>query len=129
MLDHLVQNLNYDDSNALCEKQCFHPQAICHAKSNMLDDKTVQSLADMFKVFGEPSRIKILHTLSQQEMCVCDLADALGMNQSAISHQLRLLRNAKLVKFRKDGKEAWYSLDDDHVISLLCQGLEHIAHK
>ena len=118
-----------DDSKALCEKTCFHPQTICFAKQNMLGEKTVQDLAEMFKVFGEPSRIKILHTLSQQEMCVCDLAESLNMNQSAISHQLRLLRNAKLVKFRKDGKEAWYSLDDDHVIALLCQGLEHITHK
>lgn len=129
MTKDIIKETVEDDSKALCEKFCIHPQTICLAKKNMLEEKTVQDLAEMFKVFGEPSRIKILHTLSQQEMCVCDLAEALNMNQSAISHQLRLLRNAKLVKFRKEGKEAWYSLDDDHVITLLCQGLEHITHK
>ncbi|WP_371381793.1 ArsR/SmtB family transcription factor [Sporomusa aerivorans] len=94
----------------------------------MLDDRRVRELAEMFKILGDPTRIKILHALSRQEMCVCDIAETLGMNQSAVSHQLRTLRAARLVKFRKDGKEAWYSLDDDHVISLMCQGLEHISH-
>lgn len=129
MTGEVIRETAGENEKDLCEKQCFHPQNICLARESMLEEKTVQDLAEMFKVFGEPSRIKILHILSKKEMCVCDLAAALGMNQSAISHQLRLLRNAKLVKFRKEGKEAWYSLDDDHVISLLCQGLEHISHK
>ncbi|MCD8491887.1 MAG: metalloregulator ArsR/SmtB family transcription factor [Geovibrio sp.] len=94
----------------------------------MLDEGTIYDLSEMFKVLSEPSRIRILHALSRQELCVCDLADALGMNQSAISHQLRILRNARLVKFRREGKEAWYSLDDEHVITLMCQGIEHISH-
>lgn len=112
----------------LCEERCFHPQSICLVKKNMLEERTVQDLSEMFKVLGEPSRIRILHALSRQELCVCDLAAALGMNPSAISHQLRVLRNARLVKFRKEGKEAWYALDDDHVITLMCQGIEHISH-
>ncbi|MDY2684852.1 MAG: metalloregulator ArsR/SmtB family transcription factor, partial [Selenomonadaceae bacterium] len=75
------------------------------------------------------TRIKLLSLLvAEDELCVCDIADALHMQQSAISHQLRVLRNARLVKFRKDGKEAFYSLDDDHVIKLMEQGLEHILH-
>ncbi len=112
----------------LCEERCCHPQTICLARAAMLDDRRVQDLAEMFKILGDPTRIKILHALSRQELCVCDIAETLGMNQSAVSHQLRTLRGARLVKFRKDGKEAWYSLDDDHVISLMCQGLEHISH-
>ncbi|WP_233139209.1 ArsR/SmtB family transcription factor [Sporomusa sphaeroides] len=95
----------------------------------MLKDDKVQDLAEMFKILGDPTRIKILHILSRGEMCVCDIAETLGMNQSAVSHQLRTLRGARLVKFRKAGKEALYSLDDDHVISLMCQGLEHISHE
>ncbi|HWR41721.1 metalloregulator ArsR/SmtB family transcription factor [Sporomusa sp.] len=112
----------------ICEQHCIHPQTICLTKAAMLDDNTVQDLAEMFKILGDPTRIKILHALSRHELCVCDIAETLSMNQSAVSHQLRTLRSAKLVKFRKEGKEAWYSLDDDHVISLMCQGLEHVAH-
>ncbi|MCD8568776.1 MAG: metalloregulator ArsR/SmtB family transcription factor [Geovibrio sp.] len=112
----------------LCEERCIHPQTICLVRQNMLDEGTIYDLSEMFKVLSEPSRIRILHALSRQELCVCDLADALGMNQSAISHQLRILRNARLVKFRREGKEAWYSLDDEHVITLMCQGIEHISH-
>lgn len=112
----------------ICEERCIHPQAICLAKSAMLAEGTVQDLAEMFKILGDPTRIKILHALSRQEMCVCDIAETLGMNQSAVSHQLRTLRSARLVKYRKEGKEARYSLDDDHVITLMCQGLEHISH-
>lgn len=113
----------------ICEDCCIHPQAVCLAKAAMLNDDTVQNLADMFKILGDPTRIRILHILSRGEMCVCDIAESLGMNQSAVSHQLRTLRSARLVKFRKAGKEALYSLDDDHVISLMCQGLEHISHE
>lgn len=112
----------------ICEDCCIHPQAVCLAKAAMLNDDTVQDLADMFKILGDPTRIKILHVLTRGEMCVCDIAETVGMNQSAVSHQLRTLRSARLVKFRKEGKEARYSLDDDHVISLMCQGLEHISH-
>ncbi|WP_371363490.1 Transcriptional repressor SmtB [Sporomusa rhizae] len=111
-----------------CEECCIHPQAICLAKAAMLEDNTIQDLSEMFKILGDPTRIRILHALTKGEMCVCDITEALGMNQSAVSHQLRTLRNARLVKFRREGKIAWYSLDDDHVISLMCQGLEHISH-
>jgi DNA-binding transcriptional ArsR family regulator len=112
----------------LCDEKCIHPQSICFIKQNMLDESMVYDLSEMFKAISEPSRIKILHALSRRELCVCDLAEALGMNQSAVSHQLRVLRSARLVKFRKEGKEAWYSLDDDHVVTLMCQGTEHISH-
>lgn len=118
-----------DSERDICEQYCIHPQIIERLKTAILDDSTVLDLAEMFKILGDPTRIRILHALSQQELCVCDIAETLGMNQSAVSHQLRTLRGARLVKYRKEGKEAWYSLDDDHVITLMCQGLEHISHK
>ncbi len=93
-----------------------------------LDDTTSNRLAEVFKVLGDATRIKLLALLTGDEMRVSDIADALSMGQSAISHQLRVLRNARLVKFRKDGKEAWYSLDDDHVVKLMRQGLDHVSH-
>lgn len=93
-----------------------------------LDDQTSQRLAEIFKLLGDPTRIKLLALLTSDEMRVSDIADALRMGQSAISHQLRVLRNARLVKFRKEGKEAWYSLDDDHVVKLMRQGLDHVSH-
>jgi DNA-binding transcriptional ArsR family regulator len=112
----------------LCEQLCEHPQIICRARSAMLSEDKTRKLAETFKVLGDPTRIKILHILANREMCVCDIAATLQMGQSAISHQLRVLRGARLVKYRKDGKSAWYSLDDGHVLSLLSQGLEHVEH-
>lgn len=93
-----------------------------------LDDLASQQLADIFKVLGDRTRIKLLALLSAEEMRVGDIARTLDMGQSAISHQLRVLRSARLVKFRREGKEAWYSLDDDHVVKLLRQGFDHVLH-
>ena len=94
-----------------------------------IDADTAQHLADLFKTLGDPTRIKILSLLTKtDEMRVYDIADSLTMGQSAISHQLRVLRSARLVKFRRDGKEVLYSIDDDHVMKLLGQGLEHVQH-
>lgn len=83
-------------------------------------------LADFFKIFGDPTRIRILQALFITEMCVCDIAATLGINRSAVSHQLKILRTANLVKFRKEGKSAIYSLSDDHVKTILDQGMNHI---
>ena len=94
-----------------------------------IDADTAQHLADLFKTLGDPTRIKILSLLTKtEEMRVYDIADSLTMGQSAISPQLRVLRSARLVKFRRDGKEVLYSIDDDHVMKLLGQGLEHVQH-
>ena len=107
---------NHDD---LCEIHHTHP--------DKLDDATSLELADIFKVLGDKTRIKLLSLLAaEEELCVCDIAESLQMGPSAISHQLRVLRAARLVKFRKAGKEAFYSLDDDHVVKLMRQGLEHV---
>jgi ArsR family transcriptional regulator, lead/cadmium/zinc/bismuth-responsive transcriptional repressor len=113
----------------VCEQLCEHPQAICLAKAEGLTDEDARLVAETFKTLGDATRVKILQMLSRRELCVCDIAAATAMGQSAISHQLRLLRNARLVKYRKDGKMVWYSLDDDHVVDLLAQGIEHIKHR
>lgn len=95
--------------------------------SPMPPEETIQSLADLFKVFGDPTRIRILYTLSAGELCVCDIASVLNMTQSAISHQLRILKGTQLVKFRREGKTVFYSLADSHVETILKQGLEHVC--
>ena len=90
------------------------------------NEETLYRLADLFKVFGDPTRIRILYALSGGELCVCDIAELLGMTQSAISHQLRVLKQMLLVKFRRDGKTVYYSLADAHVATILSQGLDHV---
>ena len=91
------------------------------------NEEVLYRLAELFKVFGDPTRIRILSLLAGQELCVQDIADELSMNQSAISHQLRVLKQSALVKFRRDGKTIYYSLADDHVATIMAQGLEHVC--
>lgn len=91
------------------------------------DIETLYKLADLFKIFGDSTRIRILDTLSRQELCVQDIADELSMTQSAISHQLRILKQADLIKFRREGKAIFYSLADAHVATIMAQGLEHVC--
>lgn len=108
-----------------CDRVCVHTDAVDHVRKNMLTDSAVTGLAEIFKVLGDPTRVRILHALSIDELCVCDIAAILGMSSSAVSHQLRLLRQTKLVRNRKAGKSVYYSLDDDHVRLLMDQGLAH----
>lgn len=93
---------------------------------NNPDDEILYDLADLFKIFGDTTRIKILYSLWQSELCVNDLARNLNMTQSAVSHQLKILRQSKLVKYRRDGKSIFYSLSDNHVVTIMDQGFEHI---
>jgi ArsR family transcriptional regulator len=95
----------------------------------MPDEENLLDLADLFKVFGDSTRVRILCALFQAELCVCDIAALLGMSTSAISHQLRILKQSKLIKNRRDGKVVYYSLDDDHVKNIFNQGLEHVSEK
>lgn len=111
-----------------CDVFCVHPEKVERVKPVMLPPVTVERMAATFKVLGDPTRIRVLDALSREELCVCDLALLLGMSSSAISHQLRVLRHARLVKCRKEGKMAFYSLDDNHVLTLFEQGLEHVGH-
>lgn len=110
-----------------CDIQCIHEDNVKAVKSSMINEARVNSLAETFKTLGDPTRVKILYALLQKELCVCDIAAVIGISDSAISHQLRILRGQKLVKFRRDGKILYYSLDDAHVSTLFEQGLDHIA--
>ena len=94
--------------------------------SQIPEDEVLYDLADLFKIFGDTTRIKILYALRESELCVGDIADLLKMNQSAVSHQLKILKQSKLVKFRREGKTMWYSLADSHVVAIIDQGMEHI---
>lgn len=109
-----------------CDCTVIHEDVVNRVKPNMPPDERLYDLAELFKVFGDTTRVKILWALDESEMCVCDLAVLLNMTQSAVSHQLRVLKQARLVKFRKEGKNVFYSFDDDHVKSIFEQGMYHI---
>ncbi|MDI3533801.1 MAG: ArsR family transcriptional regulator, lead/cadmium/zinc/bismuth-responsive transcriptional [Thermosediminibacterales bacterium] len=111
-----------------CEVICVNSEVVEKVKQNMPDTDELQKLSAVFKALGDPTRIKILHCLKQEEMCVCNISAILEMTQSAVSHQLRVLRNLRIVKYRKEGKMVYYSLDDDHIFSILDEGLNHIKH-
>jgi DNA-binding transcriptional ArsR family regulator len=113
----------------ICRVDFFDPKKVASVRKKLKPEKTLQSLAETFKVLGDPTRIKIIFALSQQELCVCDLANLLGATRSTVSHQLRLLRNMRLVKYRKDGKMVYYSLDDDHIKNLFDEGLKHVEER
>ena len=113
----------------ICKCSRILEEAISNGAHIKIENDMANSVADIFKVFGDPTRIKILHLLITSELCVCDIAETLEMTQSAISHQLRVLKQAGLVKNRKDGKVVYYSLDDDHVLTILTQGIDHVVHK
>ena len=109
-----------------CEFMHVHEEIIDKVVKVMPEEQQLLDLADFFKVFGDSTRIKILYELSQSEMCVCDIANLLQMGQSAISHQLRVLKQMRLVTFRREGKTVFYRLADAHIETILAQGMEHI---
>ena len=109
-----------------CDIFQIHEELVKKAEENILDEDRLKELADFFKVFADTTRLRILSVLFQSEMCVCDLAEVLGMTQSAISHQLRILKQMKLVKNRREGKTVFYSLADGHIQTIMNQGMEHI---
>ncbi|MBE5782762.1 MAG: helix-turn-helix transcriptional regulator [Clostridiales bacterium] len=110
-----------------CEKECIHEELISTVTAEMPDEELLYDLAELYKVFGDSTRIKILYVLFESELCVCDIAQLLGMTQSAISHQLRVLKQSKLVKFRREGKTVFYSLADEHVRTIIGMGMEHLC--
>jgi len=114
-----------------CDEQCMGTLSgdTAAVKSQMITEHTAERLAEVFKALGDPTRIKIIYALSQKELCVHDLTQILNMGQSAISHQLRYLRNLRIVKRRKEGKTVFYSLDDDHVEQIFVQTLQHVTHE
>ena len=109
-----------------CEEVQVHPDILAQAREDMPDEERLYDLAELFKVFGDTTRIRILYVLFESEMCVCDIAELLNMTQSAISHQLRVLKQARLVRSRREGKTVFYFLADDHVRAIIGQGMEHI---
>ena len=112
--------------NETCEYMHVHPHVIQKVKAEMPAEETLYDLAELYKVFGDSTRIKILYVLFEAEVCVCDIAQCLNMTTSAISHQLRVLKQSRLVRSRKEGKTVFYSLADDHVRTIIGQGLDHI---
>ena len=110
-----------------CDEYCVHPELLARAEQDMPDEESLYDLAELFKVFGDTTRIRILYVLFESEMCVCDIAELLNMSQSAISHQLRVLKQARLVRNRREGKQIYYSLADDHVRTIIGQGMDHIT--
>lgn len=110
----------------ICEDNCIHMDRLEKVREKLPDVDELYDLAELFKVFGDSTRIRILYVLFQSELCVCDLAEVLGMTQSAVSHQLKILKQARLVTGRREGKSVFYALADDHVRSIIDQGKEHI---
>lgn len=121
----------FDNKNKVesCNCTIIHEDIVSKAKENMPKEEVLYDLAELFKVFGDSTRIKIIYSLFASEMCVCDIAALLNMNQSAISHQLRVLKQARLVKYRKEGKAVYYSLDDEHIKMIFDCGLSHLSEK
>ncbi len=116
------------ENTPTCQEEELHPEAIHRVREKLPQDEVLYDLAELFKIFGDSTRVKILYALLEaEELCVCDIASLMDVTQSAVSHQLRVLKNSKLVKFRKEGKTVYYSLADDHVCRILSQGMEHIC--
>lgn len=115
-----------NESLEKCESVCLHDEVIEQVNHEMPEEESLYDLAEFFKVFADSTRIKILYVLLKAEMCVCDIGEILNVSQSAVSHQLRILKQMKLVKFRRDGKTIYYSLSDGHIDTILKQGFEHI---
>jgi len=118
---------NEEISACKCDYMHVHEDIVRAVNEELPDEEMLYDLAELYKVFGDSTRIRILFVLLQSEMCVCDIAKMLSMSQSAISHQLRVLKQSRLVKFRREGKVMFYSLADAHIQTILDQGLEHIA--
>lgn len=116
-----------EDDQEICESVVIHKEVVENTKTKMPDDTSLNELADFFKIFGDSTRVRILWALSLNQMCVCDIAALLNMSQSSISHQLRVLKQNKFVKNRRDGKVVYYSLLDEHISYILKQGLTHIS--
>jgi len=110
----------------LCDVIHLHPARVAELRGALIGLEDVADLAETFRTLGDPTRVRILDALSHGELCVCDLAALVGMSESAVSHQLRLLRNLRLVRTRRDGRMVFYALDDRHIITLFRQGLRHV---
>lgn len=114
------------ESEFTCNEKCIHYKKIKEVELTNPNDDCVIEMADMFKIFADSTRLKIICAIINEELCVCDLCELLGLNQTTVSHQLKTLRDSKLVKYRREGKQIFYSLKDNHVKQIISAGLEHI---
>lgn len=122
-----AESITQPEDSPVCEVLCVHTDQIESVRQSLIPRGQVHHLAELFKTLGDPTRVRIMDALAKNEFCVCDLAELLELSQSATSHQLRVLRSSHLVKYRREGKMVYYSLDDDHVMALYQEGLEHIS--
>ena len=112
----------------VCEETLVHEDVVGEVKKSMASEDELYDIAELFKVFGDSTRVRIISALFVRELCVCDICEVIGMNKSAVSHQLRVLRQTKIVKSRKSGKEVYYSLDDSHIENIFALASEHLRH-
>lgn len=113
----------------ICENKELHQNELYEAKKREISPEMNRNLAEMFKVFSDETRLKIICSLLNEELCVCDLCELLKLNQSTVSHQLQILRTSKLVKYRKEGKQVYYTLEDEHIDAILRMAIAHIKEK
>jgi ArsR family transcriptional regulator, lead/cadmium/zinc/bismuth-responsive transcriptional repressor len=126
----MTQNLPFPDHDSdACGVSCIHPHAIRITRARMPEDRLLTDLSDFYKLFGDATRLKILAALSVAELCVCDIGVLLDMKQPAVSHQLRILKQARIVRPRREGKIVYYALADDHIRHVLRVGMEHLGEK
>ena len=125
-MNETEMNAAQESEAPVCAFLNAHPSAIAAVRAALPEDDTLLDVSELFKVLGDSTRCKILFVLLAAEMCVCDLSQLLGMSVSAVSHQLRILRQAQLVRYRREGKTVFYALSDEHVRTLLSQGMEHV---
>lgn len=118
-----------EEKEFICGENCPHYKRIKEVKLQEPNTKQIQQLSDMFKLFADNTRLRIICSILNTELCVCDLCELLELNQSTVSHQLQLLRNAKLVKYRREGKQIFYSLQDEHIEKIIALSLEHIIEE
>lgn len=123
-----ITRSNIKHGNDTCDVSCINPKMVERVRECVIDRELAVELADLFRVMADTTRLRIISLLAEGELCVCDIAAALSMTQSAVSHQLRVLRMMRLVRFRKDGRIAYYTLDDDHVLKLYKLGIDHLSH-
>lgn len=121
-----MENIKEERDTCCCN--IIHSDIVDKVKAGMPDQQRLEKMAELFKVFGDPTRVKIICALLDEEMCVCDIASLFDMSQSAISHQLRVLRHVRLVKYRREGRVVYYSLDDEHVKNIFDQSMLHVSH-
>lgn len=117
------------EKELICGEKCPHYKKIDEVKRKELSSEQIRTLSDMFKLFADNTRLRIICSIINTELCVCDLCELLNLNQSTVSHQLQLLRNAKLVKYRREGKQIFYSLQDEHIEKIISLSLEHILEE